>query len=285
MSTSKTKIWIGLGAFVLSANSTQSVIAIDSAPAQQDAPTSPLAPAYLNGASLTLASLTGEGGEGGEAGAAAGANPDEAYMTKLMLMQGHLRIGHALVKGNNRDDAVMHFMHPVEEIYSSLEPDLEKHNVPPFKSALNDLADRARSQTGKEAFDQAYQQVQQHLETAIQALEPSIRQQPTFRLNVALRLLQQAAMEYVAAIQDGQIVNVAEYQDSRGFVWTAEELLLPVADALQARNAEKWQSLQNELQSVKQAWPTVEPPTAPALSVSQVLSTISRIELDAGQLQ
>lgn len=95
MSTSKTKIWIGLGAFVLSANSPQSVIAIDSAPAQQDAPTSPLAPAYLNGASLTLASLTGEGGEGGEAGAAAGANPDEAYMTKLMLMQGHLRIGQA----------------------------------------------------------------------------------------------------------------------------------------------------------------------------------------------
>lgn len=292
MYRSKTKIWTGLGAFVLTTSGGHAAaVTTPLTEKQQPAHQMELKPHYLktfadsNPHSLMLASNIGQGGEGGEAGAMAGVNPDEAYMTKLKLMQGHLRIGHALVAARHWDDAIMHFMHPIEEIYGSLESDLSDRNVEPFRNELHTLAQRVRSHEGGESFNEAFRSVQTRLDDAEKALDPDVRHDAVFRLNVAMRLLQQAALEYNAAITDGRIVNVAEYQDSRGFVWTAEELLNSVGSELEQRNAEAWQSIRTLLNGVKAAWPTVEPPNQPAQSVSQVLSNISRIDLAASQLR
>lgn len=292
MYRSKTKIWTGLGAFVITAGSVQAEP--PSRPSDQTATADPFANTqlkadYLSPAEqpLYLASqtgLAGEGGEGGEAGAAAGANPDEAYMTMLMLMHGHLRIGRALVEQQAWDDAIMHFRHPIEEIYGELQAELEQRQVEDFRAELDTLAGHVRDQES-EPFRQAFDRVQAAIDTAVAALPAEVRQSATFKLNVAMRLLQQAALEYNAAIADGRIVNVAEYQDSRGFVWTAEELLNDAAAELVQRDAEAWQSMETLLADIKQAWPDVQPPDEPAQPVSRVLSNISRLDLQASRLR
>lgn len=293
MYRSKTKIWTGVGAFIMTAGSVQAEPPVTQSGSDTDVHpfvSSPLKPARLSPAQqpLYLASQTGfggEGGEGGEAGAAAGANPDEAYMTMLMLMRGHLRVGEALVEKQAWDDAMMHFLHPVEEIYGKLESELKKRGAEDFRAELETLAEHVRNKQGGKSYEQAFVHVQNAIDTSVAALPDKTRHDPVFRLNVAMRLLQQAALEYNAAIADDRIVNVAEYQDSRGFVWTAEELLDSVADELEQRDAEAWQSIETLLAEVKQAWPDVQPPAEPVQPVSRVLSNISRIDLQASKLR
>jgi broad specificity phosphatase PhoE len=205
-------------------------------------------------------------------------------MTMLMLMHGHLRIGRALVEQQAWDDAVMHFRHPIEEIYGELEAELKQRQVEDFRAELDALAGHVRDQE-HEPFEQAFDRVQAAIDTAVAALPAEVRNSATFKLNVAMRLLQQAALEYNAAIADGRIVNVAEYQDSRGFVWTAAELLHDVAAELGRRDAEAWQMMETLLADIKRAWPDVQPPAEPAQPVSRVLSNISRLDLQASRLR
>src|SRR5918995_4847832 len=113
MAERKIKLWTGLGRYVIAG--TGMALA---APAAADMGRKPEPPSsfQLRPAQLAEAAKPeqkphnhqgGEqGGEGGERGIAKEAPPDEAFLLRLMLIKGHLRVGRELAQQGRWNDAL-----------------------------------------------------------------------------------------------------------------------------------------------------------------------------------
>ncbi len=219
----------------------------------------------------------GEGGEGGE-GDASG-NPDVDYFTTLGLMQGHLLVAKELMDAGQYAQAEPHIGHPVEELYGNIEGQLAERQVPDFKPVLNQLHDLAKTAPGSPEMGKAYAEAISALDRAIAALPASERQSPDLVLDSINQMLKTAAEEYKAAIADNKIVEVVEYQDSRGFVLYAEELYQAIAPQMSQERAADHEAITTAFTELKTAWPSVEPPATPTKTSSEVYGLIATIEL------
>jgi hypothetical protein len=92
-------------------------------------------------------------------------------------------------------------------------------------------------------------------------------------------LLATASEEYQAAIAEGKVVELAEYQDSRGFVLYSEQLYQNIADQMQQNFSEDHQVIVETMAELKAAWPSVTPPETPVKTPSEVQGLVSKIEL------
>lgn len=195
-------------------------------------------------------------------------------MTALGLMKGHLMVAKELMAEGNTEAAIPHIEHPVAELYAEIAEQLPERNVEGFDTELNQLEERAKANPEDEETSQALEDVMTTIDEAIAALPEEQRQSPEFVFNVMNNLLRTAAEEYEASIVDGQFVEAIEYQDSRGFVYYAEDLFETISG--QVENAENVSSLFEEL---KTAWPTPIPPEEPVKTPSEVFGLIAEIEL------
>jgi hypothetical protein len=302
---SKTKIWLGVGAFV--------VAGMNSAGAEQQ----PVAPQHVrNGISdiaLTRALAPsdvssaakkqggehgehgkpaarkqgGEGGEGGEEGGAKGGAslpPDLDFALKIAQIRGHLLVGDQLVKERQWAAALPHFLHPSEELYGPLRPRLKDYKTPPFEAALKVLASIVKAKKGGADYANALKVVNDALAAADAGLREKQTNWTSFTVETALEVLKSAGGEYEEAIVKGRIAKPVEYQDARGFVWQAEGMIESIAPALEQKNKDALANVRTGLAELKKAWPTAMAPRMPAKDYGAVLSDISRIELAAGKL-
>jgi hypothetical protein len=228
-----------------------------------------------------------QGGEGGERGIAKEAPPDEAFLLRLMLIKGHLRVGRELAQQGRWDDALPHFLHPTEEIYKELAPALAERKIAPFDKDLDALAALVKKQARGPEFARSLDAVSAKVDAAAGSIAAETRQRPAFTLAVVERLLEVAASEYKAAVENGRITNPVEYQDSRGFVWTAEDLVRAMAPALKAKDVQAYAALEAGFASLKRAWPSLVPGTGAAQAVpeAEVRANISRISLAMSRLR
>ena len=205
---------------------------------------------------------------------------DIDYMTKLGLMKGHMMVAKELLDLQKPDQAEPHIGHPVEEIYADVEDQLGERNVPPFKEGLIALQDDVKA-GAKDAnkVSNEFKVSMKAIEDAIAGLPETQRQSSSFVLQVINGLLDTANSEYGAAIADGKISQVIEYQDSRGFVNYANELYQAIAPQLSKENAEVAKSVETNLASLTKTWGTSPiPPAAPVNSSDQVSKLVKDIE-------
>jgi hypothetical protein len=119
----------------------------------------------------------------------------------------------------------------------------------------------------------------QAIETAIAALPETQRKSPSFVLQVINGLLDTANSEYAASIADGKIAQVIEYQDSRGFVAYASELLKGISPQLSKDNPDIAKAVEVDLANLAKTWGTSPlPPAAPVNSSDQVSKLVKTIE-------
>ena len=130
----KTKIWLGVGAFML-VGTVRQVRFLRSLPKPRPAqmgcrpyrPTSAPAPTAARG--VVIAEHAGhgqDGGEGGESQGLANLPPELAFAVRIALLRGHLLVGDELVKQQQWNAALPHFLHPTEEIYGDIKEQLER---------------------------------------------------------------------------------------------------------------------------------------------------------------
>jgi hypothetical protein len=266
-------IWIGLGTLAAGA-------ALAPMAAAQTDPHG----AHSHGAAS--ARQGGEGGEGGGEGGAAKAAPELApnlrFATAIALIRGHFIVGDELVKAGRWNDALPHFLHPSEEIYGGIKGDLRSYGVRPFESALKSLAQTVKARR-MESYGTALDLVRTQLAAADEGLRKVEPDWPRFSVETALEVLRQATDEYGEAIEGGRIAKAVEYQDARGFVWEADRLIESVSDQLKAKDPDALVSLQADLATLKQAWPSPVPPAKPVKDQGAVLGDVARIELHAGR--
>jgi hypothetical protein len=206
---------------------------------------------------------------------------DVDYMTKLGLMKGHLLVAGELLALQKPDQAEPHIGHPVEEIYADVEEQLTERNVKEFKTTLIALQDRVRAgakDMGK--VNTEFKASVQSVDGAIAALPAEQRQSSRFVLQVINGLLDTANSEYGAAIANGKISQVIEYQDSRGFVQYANQLYKGIAPQMAKENATIDQSIQAAMAQLTKAWPAVIPPATPVKTPEQVGQLVKTIEMN-----
>src|SRR5262245_10068215 len=144
----KSKIWLGVGAFVVAGTSAtggtppgvETVPGIDAL----RTPATATALARIPSGRIVIAQHSGhdqpdpkkEAGEGNEGKGLANLPPELAFAARVALLRGHLLVGDELVKQQQWNAALPHFLHPGEELYGDIKDQLADYNVPPFDAAL-----------------------------------------------------------------------------------------------------------------------------------------------------
>src|SRR5262249_394591 len=147
----KSKIWLGVGAFAVVGTGTVSVVGalIGTAPGASAlaTPASDTAIGRIEANRIVVAQPAGhdqpdpnkEAGEGNEGQNLANLPPELAFAVRIALLRGHLLVGDELVRQQQWNAALPHFLHPGEELYGDLKDQLANYNVPPFDTALKTL--------------------------------------------------------------------------------------------------------------------------------------------------
>ncbi len=108
-----------------------------------------------------------EGGEeGGESKGVATLPPALAFAVRIALLRGHLLVGDELVKQQQWNAALPHFLHPSEEIYADIKGELTEYKVPPFETALKALAAAVKAKKGGNDYATALKSVNDALAAA-----------------------------------------------------------------------------------------------------------------------
>lgn len=209
---------------------------------------------------------------------------DVDYMTKLGLMKGHLLVAKELLDLQQPKQAEPHIGHPVEEIYRDVEDQLKERNVKEFKTALIGLQDMVKSNPKNAKVATDFAASMQSVDGAIQALPEAQRQSPSFVLQVINELLDSANSEYGAAIANGKVAAVIEYQDSRGFVTYANDLYKGISSKMASEHSEAHKAIEASMAELTKVWPTATAPAAPVKTPEQVTQLIKKIEQDAQQV-
>jgi hypothetical protein len=210
---------------------------------------------------------------------------DVDYMVKLGLMKGHLMVAKELLDLKKVSQAEPHIGHPVEEIYADVEDQLKERKVPEFKTPLISLLDLVKAGAKDTAKINAdFSASMKSVDGAIAILPSTQRSSSKFVLQIITGLLNTAKSEYKAAIADGKIAQVVEYQDSRGFVTYANQLYKAIEPQLKKDNPEGAKSIGTTLADLTKAWPTPVAPSAPVKTSEQVTKSIESIESDVQKI-
>jgi hypothetical protein len=289
---SKTKIWLGVGAFVVAgvSGAPAETPSLDRDGAHETVSDIALAQARSWRRDFSAAKMhqhaapAKQGGEGGEAGPKqAELPPDLDFAVKIAQIRGHLLVGDELVKEGQWAAALPHFLHPGEELYGPIRGRLKDYNTPPFASALKLLATTVKQKKGGDDYANALKSVEDALAAADAGVEAK-QASEGFAVETALELLKSATNEYENAILKGRIAKPVEYQDSRGFVWQSEKMIERRATSLEKKDAAELKAVREGFAELKKAWPAAMPPKTPVKDYAAVLHDVSRIELSIGKL-
>ncbi len=210
---------------------------------------------------------------------------DVDYMLKLGLMKGHMLVAKELLDLKKPDQAEPHIGHPVEEIYVDVEDQLKERNVPEFKTKLLSLQDLVKSKPNDPQLGTQFEASMKAVDEAIAALPETQQKSPEFALKVINGLLDTANSEYGAAVANGKIAAVIEYQDSRGFVNYADTLRNNISEPLTKKNPEAQKAIADTMAQLKTVWPSPIAPATPVLPPDKVTQLVKAIENNAQKVE
>src|SRR5216684_1416639 len=274
----KRKIWFGVGAFMVIGSGTAGGASVDSQTGASVVP----AMTVRSATHVLIAQHNAQDREAGEAGESknlAKLPRPLAFATRIALVRGHLLVGDELVKQQQWNAAMPHFLHPGEELYGDIKDELGEYNVQPFDGALKALSDVVKAKKGGNEYSNAFKSVNDALVAADAGLKAKQENWPGFVVEAAVEALKMATGEYQQAIVQGRIVKPVEYQDARGFVWQANGMIESVAADLRKKDAAALQDVRAGLAELKKAFPSAMPPKVPVKDAAAVLLDVSRIEL------
>lgn len=203
---------------------------------------------------------------------------DVDYITKLGLMKGHLLVAKELLDQNQPQKADPHIGHPVEEIYTDVEEQLNERKVKEFKSSLISLQDFVKSNPKNAKVKTDFASSMQAVDGAIAALPSYQLSKPQFALQVVNGLLDAANSEYGAAVANGKISAEIEYQDSRGFVIHANDIYKGISSQMAKQHPEAHKAIVASMAELTKIWPTVTPPATLVKTPADTSKLVKTIE-------
>ncbi|HZB99704.1 MAG TPA: hypothetical protein VE226_06785 [Nitrososphaeraceae archaeon] len=152
-----------------------------------------------------------------------------AFVSNMEQIRAHLNAAMMNKQAGNNSLAQAHTLHPIAEIYSSIEPQIANANMTlnqTLASNLNELSQMVNSSTTDEFNTQAQKINRLVNQTVKQVVPVETVDNSTFGLSVVADLLSIASAEYGEAIENGKIKEIVEYQDGQAFVSRAQDLMV-----------------------------------------------------------
>ena len=171
------------------------------------------------------------------------------FASNIEQISGHLNAAVMNKEAGNNTLAKAHTLHPIAEIYSSIEPQITNANATlneTLSTNLNQLSQMVITSSAKE-FDTQSKKISGLLNQTIKQVIPSATtDNSTFKLGVVSNLLSIAGEEYGEAVENGSIKEIVEYQDGQAFITRAEDVFM------QASSTTIPQEMDPEVQETKQ---------------------------------
>ena len=128
---------------------------------------------------------------------------------------------------SNSELALIHATHPISELYETMSAHLEAN--PEFNQKLEqtllELKDNASTGVtrinAQSAIDDAKEIIQEARDIVI---GEELSNDSAFKAQLINGLLETSKVEYKEAIEDGLIVEMAEFQDGSAFVWRSQQI-------------------------------------------------------------
>ena len=152
-----------------------------------------------------------------------------AFVSNIEQIKAHLDAAMMNKQAGNNSLAQAHTLHPIAEIYSSIEPQIANANMTlnqTLASNLNELSQMVNSSTTDEFNTQAQKINRLVNQTVKQVVPVQTVDNSTFGLAVVADLLSIASEEYGEAVENGKIKEIVEYQDGQAFVSKAQDLMV-----------------------------------------------------------
>jgi hypothetical protein len=171
------------------------------------------------------------------------------FVSNVEQIRGHL--DQALVNKESGNDtlAQAHTLHPIEEVYASIEEQLVSQNGTlneTLSVALQDLSSSVPN-VGPEEFGSRIDSINSQLDNIMQTLVPSSElSNPAFNASVVARLVHIAGHEYGEAVANGTIIEIVEYQDGQAFIHRAQSIFNSTASSIDQSMAQEIEEV-NEL--------------------------------------
>jgi hypothetical protein len=149
------------------------------------------------------------------------------FASNIEQIRGHLNAAVMNKEAGNTTLAQAHTLHPIAEIYSSIEPQISNANITlneTLATNLNQLSEIVNTSSPNE-FNAQSQRINGILnQTLLQVIPVETADNSTFRLGVVSDLLSISSVEYGEAVENGTIKEMVEYQDSQAFVSRAHDV-------------------------------------------------------------
>jgi hypothetical protein len=137
----------------------------------------------------------------------------------------------------NAELALVHATHPIAELYETMRSHLESYSA--FDAKLQDtllqLQHKANTEVSREDAQAAIEEAKEIIEEArIIVVGEEQSNDVAFKAQLINGLLETSKVEYMEAVSNGIIEEMAEFQDGSAFVWRSQQIFEEIKGALPA---------------------------------------------------
>jgi hypothetical protein len=147
------------------------------------------------------------------------------FVSNIEQIKGHIEQAIANKQAGNNTLAQAHTLHPIEEVYSSIEPQIANTNNTLNQTLSSNLSELSQtvSNSTVDQFNMQAQKVNGLLNQTVEQVVPvEAKNNAAFNLMVVADVLPIASTEYGEAIENGTVTEIIEYQDGKAFVSRAQ---------------------------------------------------------------
>ena len=128
---------------------------------------------------------------------------------------------------NNSELALIHATHPIAELFETMSVHLEDN--PEFKAKLEltlfELKGKASTGVTRSGAQTAIEDAKDVIQEARDiVMGDELSNDPSFKAQLINGLLETSKVEYKEAIENGDIVEMAEFQDGSAFIWRSQQI-------------------------------------------------------------
>ncbi|QLH02915.1 hypothetical protein C5F47_04805 [Nitrosopumilus cobalaminigenes] len=128
---------------------------------------------------------------------------------------------------SNTELAIVHATHPISELYDTMSTHLDAN--PEFNEELEmtllELKDNASTSVTRNDAQAAVEDAKAIIQEAREiVIGEELSEDSAFKAQLINGLLETSKVEYMEAIEDGNIVEMAEFQDGSAFIWRSQQI-------------------------------------------------------------
>ena len=203
------------------------------------------------------------------------------FVSSIEQIRGHLDQALINKESGNNTLAQTHSLHPIEEVYSSIEDELVNQNSTlnqTLSAALQNLSSTVTN-ANLQDFESQIDYVNMLLNNSVLTLVPSseLNNNPAFNASVVGRLLHLAGHEYEEAVANGTIIEVVEYQDAQAFIHRAESVFKSSASRINQSLAHEVEEVNEFFSNLNRAVNNREDPTTVETTINGIIHELAEI--------